>query len=132
MSDKPKMPGLPDAGEFTTTLGQITWLLSQSAAHKALPISEIEPRFMAPLMFKQVRVFLKAKQPLAVLTWAYASPDVAGRIAAGNTAMTLSDWRSGPSPVIVECVSPLVDPAIFITQFTNDVRAAEARGAGRS
>jgi hemolysin-activating ACP:hemolysin acyltransferase len=78
-------------------------------------------------MFKQVRVFTKGAQPLAALVWAYASPEVKERLDDKSYIMDLSDWRSGPEVVIVDCISPLTDGQMFIDQFMSQVKDAQKK-----
>lgn len=120
-------PDVPTSEDFTRALGQVSWLVTLSKRHRDLPISWMEQAIHAPLMLKQLRVFTKGKQPLAALTWAYASDEVKARIEAGDLALKLQDWRSGSEPVIVDCISPLTDPQIFIDQFKRDVAQAQSR-----
>ena len=124
MSTKPaavKPPDVPTSEEFTRTMGQICWLMTLSPAHRDRPISLIEAHVSAPLMFKQVRVYLKDKQPLAAVTWAYASDEVKRKIAEGNHVMGLNDWRSGPEVVVVDCISPFAPSETFVNQFMAQV-----------
>lgn len=118
-------PATPTSDEFTRTMGQVTWLMTLSKAHRDKPISLIEAHVSAPLMFKQVRVFTKGKQPLAAVLWAYVSPEVKAKLEGGDYVMTLQDWRSGPEVVIVDCISPLMDPQMFVDQFMAQVEAAQ-------
>ena len=121
-----RTPDVPTSEEFTRTLGQISFLLTLSQPHLERPIAHLRDMVIAPLMLKQVRVFLKGKQPLAAITWAYASPEVKARIENPPVVMALADWRSGKEVVIVECLSPLLDPKLFIDQFQSQVSDALA------
>lgn len=114
---------VPSSEEFTRALGQIVWLMTMSKAHANLPIVQLQSKFIAPLMFKQVRVFTKGKQPLAALSWAYASTDLRARLQRGDRNLSLQDWRSGPEIVVVDCVSPFVDGQIFEQQFIDQVNS---------
>jgi len=114
---------VPTSEEFTKTLGQITWLMTLSKGHRDMKVNQIEPRILAPLMMKQVRVFTKGTQPLAAITWAYVSDEVEAKIAARSSDLTLEDWRSGKKVVIVDCISPLMDGAIFKEQFMSQVNS---------
>lgn len=122
-------PDVPTSEEFTRTLGQVTFLLTISRPHLERPIAHVRDMVIAPLMLKQVRVFLKGKQPVAALSWAYASDEVRDRIAAPPFVMGLPDWRSGPHVTVAEVISPLLDPQLFIDQFLADVRAAQDRSS---
>lgn len=92
-----------------------------------MEIREMEARILAPLMFKQVRVFLKGKQPLAAVIWAYASDDVLAKIADGQKKLNLQDWRSGKDVVVVDCISPLLDAEIFEKQFLQQVEELRSK-----
>lgn len=116
----------PTSEEFVTTMGQMVWLLSVSKDHKQLPISWIEAHVSAALMFKQIRIFLKGKQPIAALIWAYASPEVYRLVQQGGYTMKLQDWRSGRDVVVVDCVSPFTDSSVFTAKFLEEVESARA------
>lgn len=118
---KPTTPDVPTSEEFLRVMGQVCWLLSLSLPHRDKPISLLEAHVSAPLMLKQVRVFTRGNQPIAALTWAYASPEVKAQIEAGDHVMGLMDWRSGPEVVIVDIISPLMDGKIFTDQFLGEV-----------
>lgn len=111
------IPKLPSSEEFTHVLGQVTWLMTLSKPHRERLIAHIDDLVVAPLMLKQVRVYLKGKQPLAAVMWAYASSEVKAKIGCPPFIMGLNDWRSGPDIVVVDCISPFADPNIFIEQF---------------
>mgnify|MGYP000303369547 CR=1 FL=1 len=119
-----KVPDVPTSEEFSRTMGQVAWLMTLSKKHRDLPISYQETHLAAPLMFKQVRVFTKGKQPLAAVIWAYVSPEIKQKLEAGDYTMQLEDWRSGPEVAIVDCISPLVDPKVFVDQFLSQVEDA--------
>ena len=114
-------PDVPTSDAFTRTMGQICWLMTLSPAHRDQPISLIEAHVSAPLMFKQVRVYLKDKQPLAAVIWAYASDDIKQKIVEGSHTMALNDWRSGPEVVVVDCISPFAPRETFVNQFMAQV-----------
>ena len=120
-------PGLsaPTSEEFTRVLGQVAWLMSMSKDHRDKPISLIEAHVSAPLMYKQVRVFTKGKQPLAAVLWAYASSELKSKLTTGSYEMGLHDWRSGPEILVVDCISPFMDSKIFVNEFMAQVAAIQ-------
>lgn len=125
VADSPKID-VPSSEEFARTLGHVTWLMTLSPDHKSRDISYIEAHVSAPLMFKQVRVYMRDKQPVAAVIWAYVSAEVKAKLDAGDYRMTLQDWRSGPEVAIVDCVSPLADKELFVKQFMDAVETAKA------
>jgi hemolysin-activating ACP:hemolysin acyltransferase len=122
-------PGLkaPTSDEFISTLGRVTWLMGLCDTHRKMRVSDIEAAIQAPLMFKQLRVFLKGKQPVAALTWAYASADVVQRVKNGNIKLALNEWRSGPEIIVVRCISPFAESDIFIDKFNSEVKALQKK-----
>ncbi|MDR0807572.1 MAG: toxin-activating lysine-acyltransferase [Gemmobacter sp.] len=124
-----KTPDVPTSEEFTRTLGQVTFLLTISRPHLERPIAHIRDMVIAPLMLKQVRVFLRGRQPVAALSWAYASDEIRERVAKPPFVMGLPDWRSGPHVTVVEVISPLLAPQMFIDQFLADAHAARDRAS---
>jgi len=124
---KTKMPDVPTSEEFTRTLGQVTWLMTVAESHRDKQASWIETHVCAPLMLKQVRVYVKGKQPLAVIIWAYASQEVKDRLMTQDKSMTLQDWRSGPNVTIVDCISPFLDPQAFVERFQETAHRSDGQ-----
>ena len=126
MAEKLKT-AVPTSDEFCQTLAHATWLMTLSKTHKEKTVSWINAHVVTPLMFKQVRIFSKEKQPLAAVIWAYVSPEVKQKLDAGDYTMSLQDWRSGSEVVVVDCISPLMKPQMFIDQFMLSVRNAQTK-----
>ncbi|MFV0358177.1 MAG: toxin-activating lysine-acyltransferase [Tropicimonas sp.] len=98
-------------------MGQAVWLMSMSPDHRDLPIRAIETRVSIPLLLGQFRVYTKGKQPVAFLTWATVTDEVKARIGAGEVPTDIRDWNAGENMVIVDCVSPFNDGAVFADAF---------------
>ncbi len=113
----------PTSAEFLRTLGQVTWLMGLSPAHRDLPIRDIEARIQAPLFFKQLRVFSEGNRPIAAVTWATVSAPVAEALRFPQYAIQLRDWQSGNELVIVDCISPFVERARIESLFWDHVRS---------
>jgi len=110
-------------------LGQIVWLLSQSAAHRALPIKALEWSFMPAILTEQFRIFrfgplpglkdldLQSLQafglaegsleqlPLGVAIWAHLSATAEAKLEAGEH-LSPQEWRSGDRLWLIELISP--------------------------
>lgn len=115
----------PESDEFIKSMGQISWLMTVSKEHRDKPISLIERLVSTSLMFKQTRVFMKGKQPLAAIMWAYVSPELKLVIEQGGYDMLLEDWRSGTEIVIIDCISPFVPKDQIIKHFESQIAQAQ-------
>jgi cytolysin-activating lysine-acyltransferase len=87
-------------------LGEITWLMTQSPRHKAIPLGDLEWLLMPAILLRQFRVFYKGEQPVGVALWALADDLVAKRIDDGDNRLSAVEWKSGSNMRIVELVAP--------------------------
>ena len=87
-------------------LGEITWLMTQSPRHKAIPLGDLEWLLMPAILLRQFRIFYKGEQPVGVALWALADKLVAKRIDGGDCRLTAVEWKSGAVMRIVELVAP--------------------------
>jgi cytolysin-activating lysine-acyltransferase len=87
-------------------LGEITWLMTQSPRHKAIPLSDLEWLLMPAILLRQFRIFYKDEQPVGVALWALVDDLVAKRIDGGDKRLTAVEWKSGAKLRIVELVAP--------------------------
>jgi cytolysin-activating lysine-acyltransferase len=87
-------------------LGEITWLMTQSPRHKAIPLGDLEWLLMPAILLRQFRIFYKGLQPVGVALWALADDLVAKRIDAGDNRLSAVEWKSGSNLRVVELVAP--------------------------
>ena len=87
-------------------LGEITWLMTQSPRHKAIPLGDLEWLVMPAILLRQFRIFYQGEQPVGVALWALADEFVAKRIDAGDTRLTAVEWKSGTNMRIIDIVAP--------------------------
>ena len=87
-------------------LGEITWLMTQSPRHKAIPLGDLEWLVMPALLLRQFRIFYQGEQPVGVALWALVDDLVAKRIDAGDRRLSAVEWKSGTAMRIVELVAP--------------------------
>ena len=102
--DQPAPAGA--AKKTSEVLGEITWLMSQSALHKQLFISDLEWLVMTPMLLQQFRLFYDKDKPIGVLFWATVNEEVEARLAAGTNRMRPQDWKSGDRLWVVEAIAP--------------------------
>ncbi len=98
-------------------LGEITWLLTQSPAHKGFFISDIEWMIMVPVMLQQFRLFYDQDKPVGVVLWAKINKEVEERLMAGNARMRPQDWKSGETLWVVEIIAPFGGHLEMIKDF---------------
>ncbi len=107
-------PG-PEQKTIANMLGEVVWLMTQSAQHKIFFVSDLEWLAMAPILLKQFRVFYatdkdaaggEQSKPIGVVLWAAVNEEVEARLAAGNAKMRPQDWRSGDRLWVVDVIAP--------------------------
>src|SRR6201995_51661 len=86
--------------------GEITWLMTQSPRHKAIPLGDLEWLLMPAILLRQFRIFYKGEQPVGVALWALVDDLVAKRIDAGDNRLSVMEWKSGSNKRIFELVAP--------------------------
>ncbi|MBR0988264.1 toxin-activating lysine-acyltransferase [Bradyrhizobium liaoningense] len=97
---------VPPPKTVSQVLGEITWLMTQSPRHKAIPLGDLEWLVMPAILLQQFRIFYRGEQPVGVAFWAVADEIVAKRIDAGNVRLTPAEWKSGASRKIIDVVAP--------------------------
>jgi cytolysin-activating lysine-acyltransferase len=106
------------AKTVAAVLGEITWLMSQSKAHKQFFIADLEWLVMTPILLNHFRIFYDTGvpaeagkpavegKPIGVVLWASVNDEVAARLAEGGGRMGPQDWTSGDQLWIVEVIAP--------------------------
>lgn len=113
-------------------LGQVVWVLSQSAMHKELKIKDLEWSMMPPILHEQFRIFSFGpmagldkfdpddfqktgftkeglqNMPLGVAVWAKVSEGAEQKLEKGEH-LTLEEWKSGDRVWLVEMISPFAN-----------------------
>ena len=101
-----RMPDALPPKTVSQVLGEITWLMTQSPRHKAIPLGDLEWLLMPAILLRQFRIFYKGEQPVGVALWALVDDLVAKRIDAGDNRLSAAEWKSGDNMRIVELVAP--------------------------
>jgi cytolysin-activating lysine-acyltransferase len=87
-------------------LGEITWLMTQSPRHKAIPLGDLEWLLMPAILLRQFQIFYQGQRPVGLALWALVDDLVAKRIDAGDNRLSAVEWKSGSNMRIVELVAP--------------------------
>jgi cytolysin-activating lysine-acyltransferase len=96
----------PPPKTVSQVLGEITWLMTQSPRHKAIPLGDLEWLVMPAILLRQFRIFYRGEQPVGVALWALVDDLVAKRIDANDKRLTAVEWRSGAIMRIIDIVAP--------------------------
>ena len=96
----------PPPKTVAQVLGEITWLMTQSPRHKAIPLGDLEWLVMPAILLRQFRIFYKGEQPVGVVLWALVDDLVAKRIDGGDKRLAAVEWKSGANLRIVDIVAP--------------------------
>jgi cytolysin-activating lysine-acyltransferase len=102
----PNAQAAPAPKTVSQVLGEITWLMTQSPRHKAVPLGDLEWLVMPAILLKQFRIFYKGEQPVGVALWALVDDLVAKRIDAGDKRLSAVEWKSGTMMRIIDVVAP--------------------------
>lgn len=97
----PRQPSGP--GEV---LGDVTWLMSQSPAHKHLFLADLEWLVAPAVMAKQFRLFKNGDRPFAYASWALLDEEAEKRLVGGQPRLRPGDWRSGDRLWLIDLVAP--------------------------
>ena len=91
-TDDIKLQG-EDSGARTlgSMMGEIVWLMSQSAAHKHLALADLEWLLMPPIVLNQYKLFRDGSQPTGAALWAYLSDEAEQRLKT-NGRLSPTDW----------------------------------------
>jgi cytolysin-activating lysine-acyltransferase len=91
---------------IANVLGEIVWLMARSPGHSKLTIGEVEAHIMPAIDAVQFRVFHAGDKVIGAALWAFATPEVAQRLAGGDNRLAPADWSGGDELWIVDLVAP--------------------------
>jgi cytolysin-activating lysine-acyltransferase len=122
---------LPPAGAARTVsavLGEVVWLLTQSAQHsRAFFLGDLEWMAMPPIILQQFRMFYAKDRPIGVVLWAFVNDEVEARLLSGSARVRPQDWKSGDKLWIVEaCPGPrsgMIAPFGGTDEMLKDLKA---------
>jgi cytolysin-activating lysine-acyltransferase len=97
-----------DAADKTmaAVLGEIVWLMSQSAEYRQYLIADLEWLVMPAILLRQFRLFYHQGKPAAAVIYARVSDEVAQRLEAGAPTLRPQDWKSGEKVRVVKVIAP--------------------------
>ncbi|HSV30268.1 MAG TPA: toxin-activating lysine-acyltransferase [Candidatus Omnitrophota bacterium] len=91
---------------FGEVLGDICWLMAQSAHHKHIFLADLEWLVIPALTARQFRVLKAGTKPMAYVSWAHLSEDAEARLLSGQPRLRPADWKSGDRLWVIDVVAP--------------------------
>jgi cytolysin-activating lysine-acyltransferase len=87
-------------------LGAVMWLMMQENTTRHTLISELGWRVMPPLVLDQAKLYMRDNAPVAYVSWAKLSDEVAARYRSTPHQLAAGDWQSGDQIWIVDLIAP--------------------------
>ena len=87
-------------------LGEIVWLMTQSAEFRQYLVADLEWLAMPPILLRQFRLFYHEGRPAAAVLYARVSEEVGCRLDAGAPTLRPQDWQSGEKLRVVKTIAP--------------------------
>ena len=87
-------------------LGAVSWLMMQQSATRHTLLSELEWRVMPALVLDQAKLFMRETAPIAYVSWARLSDEVAIRYKTPPHQLTPTDWQSGDQIWLIDLCAP--------------------------
>jgi len=94
-------PNLP-----SEILGQVTWLMLQSPAHKHLFLTDLEWLAAPAISLKQFRIYRQENTPVAFVSWAFLNEEAEQRLLSGQRKLSPVEWKEGDRAWIIDIVAP--------------------------
>lgn len=102
-------------------LGQVSWLMMQSPAHKHLFFADAEWLVLPPVKLRQFRIFRKNNMPIAYASWARLTEEAEARVSAGQIRLKPSDWNAGDRLWLIDLIAPFGGGEEIIKQLRQQV-----------
>jgi len=96
-------------------------LMTVSAPHRHLFISDLEWALLPPIALRQCRVFVKDGRPVGFASWAFVSDEVDARLRTGQTKLKPAEWKSGDRCWLIDLIAPFGGAPEFVKTLTNGV-----------
>lgn len=107
-------------------LGEITWLLTQSPAHKQLFVGDLDWFILPPLAHRTFRIFYGPQTPAAVVLFARVTEETDKRLRAGAYKLRVDEWLGGSIPWLIEMVAPFGAQDEIMNDFATHIFPGEA------
>lgn len=87
-------------------LGAVAWLMLQQSSTRNSLLADLEWRVMPALVLGQAKLYMREQAPLAYVSWAKLSEDVAQRYRQAPHHLAAGDWKCGEQIWLVDILAP--------------------------
>lgn len=91
-------------------LGEITWLITQSARHGTFPAAELSWLLLPPIAARQFHIFRQGERPIGAALWGFPPPDAETRLSSAlpspTNRLAPEDWTAGGPLWLVDLIAP--------------------------
>ncbi len=106
-------------------LGAVSWLMMQQASTKHTFLADLEWRVMPALVLDQAKIYVRDDMPLAYVSWARLSEEVALRYRAAPHRLLPTDWRCGEQVWLIDVFTPFGGAAELLKDMREKVFPGE-------
>lgn len=105
--------GQPHPPTVSHLLGEMSWLMTQSPLHKALPLEALEWLAMPALIHRQFYIFRDGDKPVGLALWAKCNAAAEAKLERGmiepENRLTLEEWTNGQTIWLVDLIAPFAN-----------------------
>jgi cytolysin-activating lysine-acyltransferase len=91
-------------------LGEITWLITQSARHRHFQAAELTWLLLPPIIARQFHIFRQGERPIGAALWGFPPPDAEARLSNALPSPTNrlgpEEWTGGGPLWLVDLIAP--------------------------
>lgn len=106
-------------------LGEIAWLMAQSAAHRHFFLADLEWMVLPPVTLGQYRLFQIERRPVAVAFWAHLTAEIEQRLENGLMRLKPTEWAGGDRLWLIDLIAPFGHAEAFLADLRRTVFAGQ-------
>jgi cytolysin-activating lysine-acyltransferase len=102
----------PTTSQVTVSqiLGEITWLITQSARHGRFPAAELSWLVLPPIAARQFFLFREGERPIGAALWGFPPPEAEARLSnalpSPTNRLAPEEWTGGGPLWLVDLIAP--------------------------
>lgn len=114
-------PGDVPGFDKVAVVGNVVWLMTQSAAHKHMFMDDLNNLVLPPVALGQYRLWRNDQNPLAVATWAFLNEEAENRLKQDVKSLLPDDWNSGEALWLMDIIAPFGGNEKIVEELRTEV-----------